>query len=59
MNLELTSYTLQPQYPRRVLPHHLPPITLRDRLERNEVPRWLVKIAEEPVSGYALYRIAD
>jgi len=37
----------------------LPPITLRDRLERNEVPRWLVKIAEEPGSGYALYRIAN
>ena len=36
----------------------LPPDTLWDRLDRNDVPDWLVKIAEDPRSGYALYRIA-
>jgi hypothetical protein len=37
----------------------LPPATLWDRLNRNDVPRWLVKLAEEKSSGYALYRLAD
>jgi hypothetical protein len=35
----------------------LPPGTLFDRLNRGEVPPWLVKLGADPASGYVLYRI--
>jgi hypothetical protein len=36
----------------------LPPVTLWDRLNRNDVPNWLSKAGDAPGSGYTLYRIA-
>jgi hypothetical protein len=36
----------------------LPPVTLWDRLNRNDVPAWLSKAGDTPGSGYTLYRIA-
>jgi hypothetical protein len=44
--------------PRAALVADLPQDTLRDRLDRGEVPRWLAEIAADPASGNVLYRIA-
>lgn len=48
-----------PQAPRSLLVADLPPETLFDRLSRGEVPRWLVRLGDDPASGYVLYGVAN
>jgi hypothetical protein len=46
-----------PHAERSLIVNDLPTDTLLDRLNRGEVPRWLSKIGEDPISGHVLYRI--